>query len=260
MIDDAELNRWFCREVLPLERSLTHFIRRNLRVASDVVDARQDIYARVLAGARKELPMNAQAYVHTVARNHLINIAQHAKIVSIELVAELDDVQMHDDLLETDRYLGARDELRRAFDALDALPPRCREVVRLRKVEGYSIREAAVRMGVGVDTVERQLTLGMRAIANFMRGGAGKIDRGTPARRGDEAAARAPRRDAAGTGEPAAGGGSRGQGVSPRSGVHSDGAAGGGAPARPERSGDARPDGARPRDGGSRAPGREDGE
>ncbi len=177
MIDDAELNAWFCREVLPLERSLTHFIRRNLRTSADIVDARQEIYARVLAGARKELPMNPQAYVYTVARNHLINVAAHAKIVSIELVAELDEGRGPLDMFEAERHLDTRDELRRAFEALDALPPRCREVVRLRKVEGYTIREAAERMGVGIDTIERQLTLGMRAIADFMLGGTGKIDR-----------------------------------------------------------------------------------
>lgn len=57
MIDDADLNRWFCREVLPLEGSLTHFIRRNLRDTASVGDVRQEVYARVLAGCRKELPI-----------------------------------------------------------------------------------------------------------------------------------------------------------------------------------------------------------
>jgi DNA-directed RNA polymerase specialized sigma24 family protein len=47
----------------------------------------------------------------------------------------------------------------------------------LRKIEGLSTREAAVRMGVGVDTIERQLVLGMRALTDFMLGGTGKIRR-----------------------------------------------------------------------------------
>lgn len=181
MIDDAELNAWFCREVLPLERSLTHFIRRNFRVAADIVDVRQEVYARVLAGARKELPMNARAFVYTVARNHLISVAQRAKIVSIELHAEIDDVQSSRHVFEAEEHLDTRDKLRRAFRALDALPARCREVVRLRKVEGYSIRETAEQMGVTTDTIERQLTLGMRAIADYVLGGEGRIDRGAGA-------------------------------------------------------------------------------
>lgn len=178
MIDDADLNRWFCREVLPLEGSLTHFIRRNLRDSASVGDVRQEVYARVLAGCRKELPMNAKAYVYATARNHLIDVAAQSKIVSIALVAELEDTRAPVDMFETERQLGARDELRRTFAALDSLPPRCREVVRLRKVEGLSIRETASEMGVGVDTVERQLKLGVRAIADLLLGGSGKIERG----------------------------------------------------------------------------------
>lgn len=48
MIDDADLNSRFCREVLPLEGSLTHFIRRNLRDSASVGDARQEVTARAV--------------------------------------------------------------------------------------------------------------------------------------------------------------------------------------------------------------------
>lgn len=35
MLDDAALHRWFCQEVLPLEASLTRYIRRNWRAERD---------------------------------------------------------------------------------------------------------------------------------------------------------------------------------------------------------------------------------
>lgn len=177
MIDDAALNAWFCGHVLPLEPALTSFIRQNWRIADDVVELRQDIYERVLVGSRDELPTNAKAFVFTVARNHLINQAVRARIVSFELVADLESEMPVNDLLSTERHLDARDQLRRARDGLDALPPRCREVVRLRKIEGLSTKEVAERLGVGLDTVERQLTMGMRALVDFMLGGSGKIVR-----------------------------------------------------------------------------------
>jgi RNA polymerase sigma-70 factor (ECF subfamily) len=47
----------------------------------------------------------------------------------------------------------------------------------LRKVEGLSIRETAAQLGVSHHTIERQLTLGLRALADFMLGGAGRINR-----------------------------------------------------------------------------------
>ncbi len=176
-IDDRTLNDWFCREVLPLERSLMAFIRRNSRVTADLVDLRQDIYERVLVGAQTELPHSPKAYVFTIARNHLINNARRAQVVSFELIADMADVTEFVDMLETERHLNARDELRRALDALNQLPPRCREVIRLRKVEGLSTRETAERMDVGINTVEKQITNGMRAIADFMLGGSGRVRR-----------------------------------------------------------------------------------
>ena len=175
MIDDETLNSWFCREVLPLERALTAFIRRNWRVADDVTDIRQDIYQRVLIGASGSLPGNPTQFVYTVARNHLINSAKRARIVPLTLVADLDTVDRKVDLFAADRHLSAREELRRAQEGLDRLPPRCREVVRLRKVEGLSTREAAERLGVGIETIDRQLAMGMRALNDFMLGGSGKI-------------------------------------------------------------------------------------
>ena len=47
----------------------------------------------------------------------------------------------------------------------------------LRKIEGLSQREVAARMGIREDTVERQTAHGMRALADFMLGGPGRIRR-----------------------------------------------------------------------------------
>lgn len=124
MVEDAQLNAWFCREVLPLERSLTRFIHRNWRTADDVIDIRQEVYEVALKGARNEIPQHSQSYVYTIARNLLINRAKRARIVSFDQVADLESVDRDIDLFATDRHLDARDRLRRAHAGLDGLPPR----------------------------------------------------------------------------------------------------------------------------------------
>lgn len=183
MVDEESLHAWFCGEVLPLERALTGFIRRNWRIASEVTDLRQDIYERVLTGARAGIPAHASRYVFTVARNHLINRAKREQVVSFELVADIASVETEFDRFQTERQLSAREELRRAQEGLDRLPPRCREVVWLRKVQGLSTRETAEQLGISVDTVEKQITQGMRALVDFMLGGTGKIRRPSVIRR-----------------------------------------------------------------------------
>jgi RNA polymerase sigma-70 factor (ECF subfamily) len=177
MVDEETLNAWFCREVLPLERALTGFIQRNWRIPADVTDLRQDIYERALTGARNGIPSHTQQYLFTVARNHLINRAKRGNIVSFELVADMSTLDVEFDRFQAERHLTARDELRRAQEGLDRLPPRCRQVVWLRKVQGLSTRETAEELGISIDTVEKQITQGMRALVDFMLGGSGKIRR-----------------------------------------------------------------------------------
>jgi len=183
MVDDEALEDWFCREVLPLEQSLTHFIRRNWRVADDVIDLRHDVYELAIASARNSLPGSTGPFLYTIARNHLINRSKRARIVSFDLVADLETVDQELDLFAAERHLTAREALRRVQAGLDRLSPRVREIVCLRKIEGLDTRETADRLGVSVDAVKQQLSMGMQALADFMLGGSGKIVRPQAARR-----------------------------------------------------------------------------
>jgi RNA polymerase sigma-70 factor (ECF subfamily) len=172
MVDDATLKQWFCAEVLPLERALMAFLRRHWRSHAELIDIRQDVYERVLAAAAQSgLPQNTKAYVFTTARNQLINMSRRQQVVSFELVADLEEVHRDYDMFATDRQLSARDELRRTQQALNSLPGRCREVIKLRKVQGYSAQEAAEELNVSISTIEKELTYGMRAITDYLLGG-----------------------------------------------------------------------------------------
>lgn len=177
MIDEQTIERWFCRDVLPLERALTQFIRRNWRIADDVVDLRHDVYELAITGARNDLPLNTRHYVFTIARNHLINRAKRARIVSFDFVADLETVEQHVDLYATEQLLSARESLRRVSEGLEKLPPRVREIIKLRKIEGFTVQETASRLGIGKDAVNHQVMMGMKALADYMLGGSGKIVR-----------------------------------------------------------------------------------
>ncbi|QTC87449.1 RNA polymerase sigma factor [Brevundimonas pondensis] len=177
MVDDKELKAWFFREVFPHEAALTRFIRRNWRNESDVADLRQDIYAKIYTAARRQLPLNPRAFLFTTARNHLINTAKRAKIVSFDLVADLETAFPDAAAGDLDQQLTAREELRRVQAGLARLPPRCRQVMTLRRIEGLSTREVAAHLDISVSTVEQQMVHGLRALADYMMGGQGRVRR-----------------------------------------------------------------------------------
>lgn len=177
MVDQEKLDEWFRREVLPLERSLTHFVRRNWRVYDDVMDLTHDIYELAYSGARNGLPAATRQYLFTVARNHLINKAKRERIVSFELVADLETLAHDVDFLATARHLEAREAIRHVQAGFEKLSPRVREILWLRKVEGLNTQETAERLGIGKDAVNHQVMMGMKALADHMLGGSGRIVR-----------------------------------------------------------------------------------
>lgn len=163
-----DLNDWFVQEVLPLEGALMRYLRRNCRDAGELPDLRQEVFVRVYESALQRMPELTSAFVFATARNLLIDRARRAQIVSIEAVADLELPEYCFDDLTPERHASGRAELRLLQEALEGLPPRCQEVVRLRKVEGMSQREVAAHMGIQEDTVEKQIAKGMRVLADAL--------------------------------------------------------------------------------------------
>lgn len=174
-VTGSALRDWFVREVLPLEAALTQFLRHNWRNKSDIPDLVQEVYARVYDAARKEMPETARAFVFATAHNLLIDRVRREKIVQFEAVSELDTLAIAADEPAPDRSAIARDELRRLQVALDRLPPRTREVVTMRRIDGLSRAEIAQRLGITEVTVKWHLNEGLRALADDLYGEAAAL-------------------------------------------------------------------------------------
>src|SRR5262249_25677678 len=110
------------------------------------------------------IPEPTKPYVFSVARNLLINRLKREQIISIEAVADIEDVEVATEEPGPDRTVVARQELKRLRLALDRLPGRWRDAVVMRKIEGLSRQEIAVRMGLAESTVAQHLANGIDAL------------------------------------------------------------------------------------------------
>ena len=170
------VDRWFAEEVLPLEAALTAYLRRVWPNGADIEDLRQEVYVRVYDAARKKRPAATNYFVFAVARNLLADRLRHQRVVTIDLVADLESLNVLSDEVSADRTLSGRQELARLERALAELPPRCREVFWLRKIEGLSQREAAERLEISQSTVEKQIVKAMRLLAASFFGGGSDVN------------------------------------------------------------------------------------
>ena len=176
MTEDG-INGWFVREVLPLEAALMQFLRRSWPNKSDIDDLAQEVYARVYEAAREKIPQPVKPFVFTIARNLLIDRVRHEQVVPIEAVADLETLGVAVDTPGPDRNVMAQDELRRLQAALEKLPPRCREVVVLGRIEGLSGKEISQRLGIGASTVSEHLATGMNTLADLLFGDEAELGR-----------------------------------------------------------------------------------
>lgn len=158
---------WFSTEVLPLEPALMRLLRRHWRHPEDLPDLRQEVYVRVYESVRQDgFPLSTSAFVFVCARNLMVDRARRAQVVSFDVLADLEELPEQPGTDFTpERLTDAKQELQLLELALDELSPRCREVILLCKIEGLTHKQISDRLGIAEGTIEKQITVGVRSLA-----------------------------------------------------------------------------------------------
>jgi RNA polymerase sigma-70 factor (ECF subfamily) len=166
------VNEWFVREILCHEAALRRYVLRAWPNPSDVPDICHDVYVRIYESAAGSLPQSPRSFLFTTARHLMIDRARRSRIVSIELIEDLDALNVLIDPLSPERRLTARQQLQHLSVALNGLPRQCREVLWLQRVEGLSQQEIGSRLDIAVATVQKHALKGIRRLAELFYGGA----------------------------------------------------------------------------------------
>lgn len=155
------------REFATLYRStlapLRRYLARLLGNTTDAQDVAHDAYMRVYPALDKQAAERPAALLYVTARRLAINQLKRRSVspftretTSLETAASTaPDVAIQ---------VMARQELTLLEHALEELPPGCRAVLLLRKVEFLSHREIADRLGIAVSTVEKQHARALRLL------------------------------------------------------------------------------------------------
>lgn len=164
------LDAWFAQEILVHEAALVSYLRRTWNRQDEIHDLRQETYLRVYEAAAKQRPDSARPFLFATARHLMVDRMRRQRVVSFEVGWDLDDLNVLIDEVSPERSAGAAEELRALSQALDKLPPRCRQVVWMRRVEEQSQKEVAARLGMGEAMVEKHIAKAMRRLADALFG------------------------------------------------------------------------------------------
>jgi RNA polymerase sigma factor (sigma-70 family) len=164
------LNDWFAREILTHEAALVRYLSRLWPNREDIHDLRQEIYMRVYEAAKKSLPHAPKSFLFTTARHLMADRVRRSRVVSMEAIGNLEVLNVTVEEDSPEQRLNARQELMQLARAFSVLPPKCREVVWLRRVDELSQKETASRLSISEKTVESHIAKGSRLLADVLFG------------------------------------------------------------------------------------------
>jgi RNA polymerase sigma factor (sigma-70 family) len=169
------LDTWFVREILPLEPTLTRFLRRNWTDEAEIADLRQEAYVKIYEAAQHAKPTAPKAFLFKVIKNILVDRQRRNKVIPIGSLNDLEGFASVSDEASPEQNAAAKQEITRLQEALDTLSDRVREVVILRKVHGMSQRDVARNLGIQENTVEQHVAKGVRVLAQHVEDRRGKV-------------------------------------------------------------------------------------
>lgn len=156
---------WLADSILPHEAALRAWLcGRRLGTRMEVDDIVQETYAVLVSMDDVGQIRNPRAYLFTTAQSVVLQHLRRARIVSIDTVAEIDRLPGAVDERSPERYTDARQQLSMIGALISSLPVKCRQAFMLRKIEGLSQRQVALRMGISENTVEKHVGKGLRIL------------------------------------------------------------------------------------------------
>ncbi|MRV73795.1 sigma-70 family RNA polymerase sigma factor [Duganella sp. FT92W] len=143
-------------------------LRRVCSGPAEVDDVIQETYYKVLEQGKLDHVLEPKGFLVRIARNIVFDRMRRDAVVSIESVANLEELDMADSAPSTERVALARAELRWVFGLIANLPERCKEVFTARRIYGLSQAETAESLQVSEGVVEQESMRGMRLISDMI--------------------------------------------------------------------------------------------
>lgn len=165
---DNEVVDWLTINFLPHEAELRSMLRRVCVSAAEIDDVIQETCYRILVMPNLDHVLHPKPFVFRTAKNIVLDRIRRDAVVSIETMANLEELEIADTSPSPDRVVFAREELKWVFGLIGNLPDRCKSVFRARRVHGMSQNETAQTLGLTDSVVEHEMMRGMRLMSEMI--------------------------------------------------------------------------------------------
>jgi RNA polymerase sigma-70 factor (ECF subfamily) len=143
---------------------LLKFFTRRARSRTDAEEMVQDLFVRLLRRADLLTLDNIDGYVFEAAANIVRDRGRYELSRGGGRHVDIETLSPESEEPGAERIVAGRQGLTRMLAALDALPPRARTIVILRRFENLTYAQIADRLGISVSAVEKHMVRSMSAL------------------------------------------------------------------------------------------------
>jgi RNA polymerase sigma-70 factor (ECF subfamily) len=146
--------------------ALIRFFERRTGNRAEAEDLSQEVFVRLAQHSGHTSVQHISAYVFQTARNLLQDKARYDASRGLGQQVSLENIVETGEGIPAERVYDGERALARTLEALQELPPKCRQVFLLHRFEGKTYRQIAKAFGISVSGVEKQI---MRALLHLQR-------------------------------------------------------------------------------------------
>jgi RNA polymerase sigma factor (sigma-70 family) len=153
--------------------SLIRFLRQRLRVKEDAADIAQEAYIRMMQYEGSDKIQSPSSMLFRIAINVANDLgrSEQARRVSDQL--SIDGLELASHQPSADREIAAQQDLEILYGTIEQLPPKCRQVFLLSRVERMTYPQIAVHCGISVKMVEKHISHALAICMKKVGGAAG---------------------------------------------------------------------------------------
>jgi RNA polymerase sigma-70 factor (ECF subfamily) len=152
--------------------SLIHFLRQRLRSAEDANDVAQEAYIRMMQYQNSTAIRSPSSMLFRIAINVANDLGRSDQVRRVSDQCSLEAVDLVSDTPSPEREVSAIQELKLLREAIEDLPPKCRQVFLLSRMRRMTYPQIAAHCGISVKMVEKHISRALAVCMEKVGGGA----------------------------------------------------------------------------------------
>jgi RNA polymerase sigma factor (sigma-70 family) len=164
---ETEQSHWFSLEVQPHEPALRAYLQARFPLLRDADDVIQETYTRLMREKNAGRIRHARAFMFTAARNIALDFFRRRRNVLVDSLTQSRVEDVVENAPHAAEALSQQQELETLSEAIQTLPTRCRQVIMLRYLKGFSYKEIAATLGVSTETVKTHMAKGVKLCVEY---------------------------------------------------------------------------------------------